>query len=164
MYSKLQHENTYFSFASILTPKGKKTKFPTFRHLFIEECMTKPKLPLQDRILLENLLSTFFFFVSLIDPKTGESSFNDTVTFDRFCYVVGWFGPMEPGCSAFFARVCTLALAMRRVWTGVVLLVLKVYSILLILQDQGSNWAVQLPGIPKRVTSERRLARLEYNK
>eukprot|EP01127_Copromyxa_protea_P017032 TRINITY_DN5156_c0_g1_i3.p1 TRINITY_DN5156_c0_g1~~TRINITY_DN5156_c0_g1_i3.p1 ORF type:complete len:492 (-),score=68.33 TRINITY_DN5156_c0_g1_i3:24-1499(-) len=70
---------------------GKKTKFPTFRSLFIEECMTKPKLPLQDRILLENLLR--------------ESSFNDTVTFDRFCYVVGWFGPMEPGCSAFFSRI-----------------------------------------------------------
>jgi len=35
---------------------GKKTKFPTFRRLFLEECMTKPKLYLQDRILLENLL------------------------------------------------------------------------------------------------------------
>jgi len=42
---------------------------------------------------------------SLLEGLLRDSAFEDTVSFSRFCYVVGWFGPLQNNCQFFFARM-----------------------------------------------------------
>jgi len=62
----------------------------TFFSQFIVECMSS-KLKEKDRKSLEMLVK--------------DSAFDDTVSLGRFCYVVGWFGPLKTNCSQFFHRM-----------------------------------------------------------
>jgi len=43
--------------------------------------------------------------IELIESICKESLFDDTVSFQRFCYMVGWFGPLDTGCVQFLARM-----------------------------------------------------------
>eukprot|EP01126_Amoeba_proteus_P039243 TRINITY_DN4126_c0_g1_i9.p1 TRINITY_DN4126_c0_g1~~TRINITY_DN4126_c0_g1_i9.p1 ORF type:complete len:744 (+),score=122.21 TRINITY_DN4126_c0_g1_i9:83-2314(+) len=73
--------------------KDQKTKpeYTTFKKIFIEKCMPTGKMKDKDAQTFEGLLR--------------ESAFEDTVSFSRFCYVIGWFGPLEVGCESFFSRM-----------------------------------------------------------
>jgi len=55
--------------------------------------MSVPRLKDKDSTLLASLLC--------------ESPFDDTVSFARFCYAVGWFGPLDKvtNCVGFFTRI-----------------------------------------------------------
>jgi len=41
----------------------------------------------------------------MLENLCRDSPFDDTVSFARFCYVVGWFGPLSNNCAPFFARM-----------------------------------------------------------
>lgn len=41
----------------------------------------------------------------LLEQLMRDSAFEDTVSFSRFCYVTGWFGPLKNQCAQFFARM-----------------------------------------------------------
>jgi len=68
-----------------------KPDYQTFKKTFVSQCMPSAKLKDKDASLLENLLR--------------DSAFEDTVSFSRFCYVVGWFGPLQNNCQFFFERM-----------------------------------------------------------
>eukprot|EP01127_Copromyxa_protea_P013464 TRINITY_DN3638_c0_g1_i1.p1 TRINITY_DN3638_c0_g1~~TRINITY_DN3638_c0_g1_i1.p1 ORF type:complete len:805 (+),score=133.08 TRINITY_DN3638_c0_g1_i1:54-2468(+) len=73
--------------------KDQKSKpdYTTFKKTFIQHCVPSGKLKDKDASLLESLMR--------------DSPFDDTVSFSRFCYVVGWFGPLQNNCLQFFARM-----------------------------------------------------------
>jgi len=68
-----------------------KPDYNTFRTVFVKHCIPTGKLKEKEAPLLESLLR--------------DSAFDDTVSFARFCFVVGWFGPLSPHCTEFFARI-----------------------------------------------------------
>eukprot|EP01125_Pyxidicula_operculata_P005960 TRINITY_DN2081_c0_g1_i3.p1 TRINITY_DN2081_c0_g1~~TRINITY_DN2081_c0_g1_i3.p1 ORF type:complete len:166 (+),score=27.38 TRINITY_DN2081_c0_g1_i3:179-676(+) len=59
----------------------------------METCMASPKLKEVQSQQLANLLC--------------ESNFDDSVSFSRFCYAMGWFGPLDKSsnCVGFFNRM-----------------------------------------------------------
>lgn len=63
------------------------------KRVFIETCMQAPKLREKENAMLVSLLC--------------ESSLDETVSFPRLCYTVGWFGPLDKpsSCSGFFSRM-----------------------------------------------------------
>lgn len=73
--------------------KDQKSKpdYTTFKKTFIQYCVPSGKLKDKEAQLLESLMR--------------DSPFDDTVTFSRFCYVIGWFGPLQNNCQQFFARM-----------------------------------------------------------
>eukprot|EP01126_Amoeba_proteus_P039237 TRINITY_DN4126_c0_g1_i10.p1 TRINITY_DN4126_c0_g1~~TRINITY_DN4126_c0_g1_i10.p1 ORF type:complete len:649 (+),score=115.93 TRINITY_DN4126_c0_g1_i10:913-2859(+) len=81
-----------------------KPEYTTFRKTFIEKCMPSGKIKDKDGQIFEGLLR--------------ESAFEDTVSFSRFCFVVGWFGPLEMGCEMFFSKMKDLV--SRRFFHGFV--------------------------------------------
>lgn len=81
--------------ATTLWGKDLKQKhgFEEVKKVLLEISMMTPKLKDKDNALLASLLC--------------ESAFDDTVSFPRFCYAVGWFGPLDKASSSagFFARM-----------------------------------------------------------
>jgi hypothetical protein len=72
-------------------PKAK-PDYSTFKKTFIAQCMTgTAKIKEKESMMLESLCR--------------DSPFDDTVSFARFCYVVGWFGPLNNNCVPFFSRM-----------------------------------------------------------
>jgi serine/threonine protein kinase len=72
-------------------PKAK-PDYATFKKTFLTQCMpTVSKLKDKESQMLESLCR--------------DSPFDDSVSFSRFCYVVGWFGPLNNNCVPFFARM-----------------------------------------------------------
>jgi serine/threonine protein kinase len=72
--------------------KAKKS-YEEVKKIFTENCMAAGRMKDKDSTLLSSLLC--------------ESAFDDTVSFSRFCYAVGWFGPLdkESNCFGFFSRI-----------------------------------------------------------
>eukprot|EP01125_Pyxidicula_operculata_P005959 TRINITY_DN2081_c0_g1_i2.p1 TRINITY_DN2081_c0_g1~~TRINITY_DN2081_c0_g1_i2.p1 ORF type:complete len:711 (+),score=114.33 TRINITY_DN2081_c0_g1_i2:92-2224(+) len=70
-----------------------KRSFEEVRKAFMETCMASPKLKEVQSQQLANLLC--------------ESNFDDSVSFSRFCYAMGWFGPLDKSsnCVGFFNRM-----------------------------------------------------------
>jgi len=70
-----------------------KKPFEEVKAVFVDNCMSMPRLKDKDSTLLASLLC--------------ESPFDDTVSFARFCYAVGWFGPLDKvtNCVGFFTRI-----------------------------------------------------------
>jgi len=70
----------------------RKPTYSEFREAFIKHCSVSKKLPLKNEILLEELCR--------------ENIINPTVTFEQFCHVIGWYGPLnsQTDCSEFFTR------------------------------------------------------------
>uniref|UniRef100_A0A6B2L396 Protein kinase domain-containing protein n=2 Tax=Arcella intermedia TaxID=1963864 RepID=A0A6B2L396_9EUKA len=77
---------------SIWKDQKAKKSYEEVRTAFVENCTTG-RLKDKDSALLSQLLC--------------ESAFDDTVSFARFCYAVGWFGPLDrnTNCAGFFARI-----------------------------------------------------------
>jgi len=73
--------------------KREKKSYEEVKKVFVEQCMSVPRLKEKDSSFLAGLLC--------------ESAFDDTVSFSRFCYAVGWFGPLDKAsnCTGFFARI-----------------------------------------------------------
>lgn len=70
----------------------KKPSYSDFREAFVYSCSKSKKLPLKNEILLEELCR--------------ENLTNPTVSFEQFCHIVGWYGPLnaQTDCSEFFTR------------------------------------------------------------
>lgn len=70
----------------------RKPDYLTFKETFIQECIPGGnKLKEKESHMLEILFK--------------ESVFEDSVSFSRFCYGVGWFGPLNEKCGPFFQRM-----------------------------------------------------------
>lgn len=105
-----------------------KPDYTTFKKTFIQYCVPSGKLKDKEAQLLESLMrdSPFDDTVSFsrydIQPPIGvqsadgwvevwrreaiSRSWENKLTFSlRFCYVIGWFGPLQNNCQQFFARM-----------------------------------------------------------
>jgi len=70
-----------------------KRSYEEVKKAFMETCVSINKLKEPNGTMLASLLC--------------ESNFDDSVSFQRFCYAVGWFGPLDKAtnCQAFFSRM-----------------------------------------------------------
>jgi hypothetical protein len=72
--------------------QSKKPSYSEFKDSFVKHCLTD-KISRKDEMLLEEICR--------------ENIINPTVTFEQFCHIVGWYGPLnvETSCSEFFERI-----------------------------------------------------------
>jgi len=72
--------------------QSKKPSFSEFKEAFVKHCLTD-KMSRKDEMLLEEICR--------------ENIINPSVTFEQFCHIVGWYGPLnvETSCSEFFERI-----------------------------------------------------------
>jgi len=70
-----------------------KPTYSQFKEAFVKHCLKTDKITRRDDMLLEELLR--------------ENILNPCVTFEQFCHVVGWYGPLsvETNCIEFFERI-----------------------------------------------------------
>ena len=71
-----------------------------FKQVAVPAAYINPKDESQLEELLRTLCTSIDWLKVVQLLLLGDSAFDDTVSFDRFCYVISWFGPLDAATNS----------------------------------------------------------------